>query len=110
MYFNNNNNFYDMGSVSIRPRHLYWEGDVLVAECFVISGFNTPVSNIRVDSLGFANKSGQIADAAFGTLDGLVLQPYTHALWTFRFAPDVIDQFNADLSYLEYHSDVTFSH
>lgn len=108
-FFNENNNFYETGKVSIRPRHVYWDGNVLVAQCFVINGMDTTVYNIRVNALGFANSNGLIADASFGGLQDLTLEPHTHALWTFRFAPDVVSQFGADLSQLDYRSDITSS-
>lgn len=108
-FFNENNNFYETGKVSIRPRHVYWDGNVLVAQCFVINGMDTTVYNIRVNALGFANSNGLIADASFGGLQDLTLEPHTHALWTFRFAPDVVSQFGANLSQLDYRSDITSS-
>ena len=103
-FFNDTNNTYDENAVSIKPRHLYWENGTLVAECFVINGYTTKTYNIKVNELMFANANGVIATASFGELSGLVLEPHTYAVWTFKFAPDVISAPNADLSSLIYRS------
>lgn len=109
-FFNDSNNFYEAGNVSIRPRHMYWDGNVLVAQCFVINGLGEPVTNIVVNDLDFSNGSGLIADAQFGALQGLTLQPYSHVLWTFKFGADTVYLSGADLSSISYHSSVSFDH
>ena len=109
-FFNDNNNFYENGQVNIRPRHMYWDGNVLVAQCFVINGMDKPVYNIEVQDLDFSNGNGLIADARFGVLQGVTLQPYTHVLWTFKFGSDTVVQSGADLSSISYHSSVSFDH
>lgn len=109
-FFNDSNNFYENGQVNIRPRYMYWDGNILVAECYVINGLDTPVTNIVVNDLDFSNASGLIADAQFGTLQDVTLQPYTHILWTFKFGSDVVLQAGGDLSSISYHSNVSFDH
>ena len=109
-FFNDSNNFYEVGQVNVRPRHMYWDGNVLVAQCFVINGLDTPVTNINVKDLDFSNGSGLIADAQFGILQGVTLQPHTHVLWTFKFGSDVVYQPGGDLSSIDYHSRVSFDH
>jgi SLAP domain-containing protein len=109
-FFNDSNNFYEAGQVNVRPRHMYWDGNVLVAQCFVINGLDTPVTNINVTDLDFSNGSGLIADAQFGILQGVTLQPHTHVLWTFKFGSDVVYQPGGDLSSIDYHSRVSFDH
>lgn len=109
-FFNDQNNFYSEGEVSIRPRHLYWDGDVLVAQCFVINGLNEKVSKIKVDQLKFGNDDGVIANAQFGELEDLTLSPYCHVLWTFYFGEDVVEMVDADLSSLNYYSSVSYRH
>lgn len=109
-FFNDSNNFYENGQVNVRPRHMYWDGDVLVAQCFVINGLDKPVFNINVEDLDFSNGNGLIADAQFGILQGVTLQPHTHVLWTFKFGSDVVYQSGGDLSSIDYHSSVSFDH
>ena len=110
-FTNNNNFFYDMDSVSIRPKHLYWDGDMLVAECFVTNGKNTTVSNIQVERLAFGNEAvGTFVDGAFGHIDGLSVPAYGYAVWTFTFSDGAVAHAGADLSSLTYESNVSFSH
>ena len=99
-FFNDANNAYDANALSIKPRYVYWDGDMLVAECFVINGFGHNVYDISVDSLGFSNQSGDIAKGAFGALDGVVIAPYSYVTWTFTFSPDAVFAAGADLSSL----------
>lgn len=98
VFYNPNNTAYDMNALSIKPGRVYYEGDTLVAECFVINGFNHNVFNISVTELSFANEDGAIASASFGDLQGLTLAPYTYAVWTFTFGPDCIERQGADLT------------
>ena len=109
-FLNDNNNFYDQNAVSVRPRYVYWKDGKLVAECFVVNGFSHPVYNIEVKGLKFSNGHGVIADAAFGKLDGVVLQPYTHVMWTFTFPADCITKYGADITSLIYNSSVSNSY
>ena len=106
-FLNNNNNFYDQNAVSVRPKHVYWENGKLVAKCFVVNGFNHPVFNIEVKNLSFSNKDGLIAEGAFGKLNGVTLQPYTHIEWTFTFPADCIAKYGADITSLIYNSNVS---
>ncbi len=98
VFYNPNNTAYDANLLSVKPGRVYWEGDTLVAECFVINGFSHNVYGITVKELTLSNKDGVIASAGFGELQGLVLAPYTNAVWTFRFSADCIQRQGADLT------------
>ncbi len=100
VFFNANNNIVQKNCISIRPRYVYWENGYLVAECFVINGYDYAVSQINVKNLSFSNSRGLIASAGFGTIGNVTLQPNAHVVWTFKFAPNTISQTNADLSSL----------
>jgi len=99
-FFNENNNYYDVNAISIKPRYVFWQDGRLYAECFVINGFAHNVYNINVKSLTFGNADGQIASAGFGTLNDVVLPPYTHIIWTFEFPAECVSTANAELSSL----------
>lgn len=99
-FVNLSNYAYDVNSLSIKPRHVYWQDGKLVAECFVINGYAHTVYNIEVKSLSFANPDGLIAAGSFGSLQNLVLGPYQYAVWTFTFSPDCISAAGASLSTL----------
>ncbi len=98
VFYNPNNTAYDANALSIKPGRVYYDGDTLIAECFVINGFAHNVYGITVKELTFSNKDGLIATAGFGELQGLDLAPYTNTVWTFRFSADCIEQMNADLT------------
>ena len=109
--FVNENNFqYDTDAVSIRPRHLYWDGDTLVAECFVTNGKSTPVYNIEVKALKFSNQEGTFADGGFGLIDGLTVPAYGYTTWTFTFSGEAVLAAGADLASLRTESSVSFRH
>lgn len=111
VFFNPNNSNYDLNAVSIKPRYVYWENGMLVAECFVINGFSHNVFNINVKSITFGNPSGMIASGSgFGVLNNVTLPPYTNIIWTFRFAPDAITNYGADLSQLSWDVNVSNSY
>ena len=109
-FLNYSNNAVDVNTVSIKPYHVYWEDGCLIAECYVINGLNTPASNIRVDSLSFENGSVKIASGGFGELSGLVVAPYSYAKWTFGFVPADVENYGADLGYIKWSVDCSYSH
>ncbi len=105
-FLNENNNFYDKDAVSVRPKYVYWYDGKLIAECFVVNGFDHPVFNIDVKKLSFSNEDGLIAEGVFGKLNGVTLQPHTHIVWTFTFSEDCIAKYAADITSLIYNSNV----
>jgi len=98
-YYNADNTYYDVDKVSVKPKYVYWNGDVLVAECFVINGYSYDVSNVDLQVFTLENTEGVIASASFGNLNGLTLEPHTYREWTFNFDGGVYN-YNADLSKL----------
>lgn len=110
-FFNENNSNYDSNAISVKPRYVYWENGELVAECFVINGFSHNVFNIDVKSISFSNSSGLIASGSgFGVLSGVTLPPFTNIVWTFRFSPDTVVNYGADLSRLTCNARVSNSY
>ena len=101
---------YSMNQINVSPRHVYWDGNTLVAECYIVSGLNTTSYNFELKQLTFENHSGMIADAYFGQLEGLSIAPYSYAIWTFHFSADVITQQGADLSYLKWSNSIHYNY
>lgn len=109
VFFNPSNNILENGNVTIRPRRVHWEGDTLVAECFVINGKDTVVYNIVVEELSFESKAdGFITGGSFGALENLSINPGAHAIWTFHFTD--VENAGADLSSLGCSYDVSYRH
>ncbi len=100
-FINSSNNYVSAGDLAIRPYRVYWEGNVLHAECFVVNGLPRTAYNITVENITLANRSGVIASARFGVMQNASVAPGGYIVWTFSFAPDVISMQGADLSYLE---------
>lgn len=99
-FYNDNNLGYNVDSITINPRHVYWEDGKLVAECFVINGFSHSIYNVDIESFALGNNAGIIASASFGVLDDVVIAPYSYIVWTFVFPADCVFMPNADLSIL----------
>lgn len=102
IFFNENNNTFDVNALTVKPRYVYWGKDgALYAECFVINGYSHNVFNINVKSITLSNKSGVIAEGTdFGVLNGVTLAPRTHVVWGFKFTGDAVKKYGADLSTL----------
>lgn len=98
VFYNPNNTAFDANAVSVKPGRVYYDGETLVAECFVINGFGHNVYGISVNELTLSNEDGVIATAGFGELRGLTLAPYTYSTWTFYFSDDCIESMTADLT------------
>lgn len=110
--FINTTNFAEAyNDLAVRPRHMYWDGDVLVAECFVINGKDTTAYNIKLEGLRFANDDGVFADGGFGLLEGATVAPHSYITWTFRFHNDAVEAAGADLTGVIHHEySLSFSH
>lgn len=109
VFLNNSNGLIEKGAVVIRPRYVYWDGDKLIAECFVVNGFDTAASNINLKSLIFEDGDGNvIAGGEFGSIDGLVVGANSYVIWTFTFSGDAVVSSNHALSRLVCKYDVGY--
>ena len=97
-FYNDTNYLYDLNLVSVKPKHMYWENGMLIAECFVINGLDTTVYDVNVEALQLANDAGDFAGASFGVLQGTAIAPYSYIVWTFTFPADCVYTNNADLT------------
>ncbi len=105
-FINNSNVVFEDNALTIRPKYVRWEGDMLVADCFVINGLDKPVYNISVGELTFTN----LASAAFGKMEGAAIEARSYIVWTFYFNADTVQQLYGDLSSLECHFAVDYSY
>ena len=113
-YFFNETNYMPnaKNEVCIKPRYVYWEGDKLVAECFVINSFDTTVYNIDVETLSFSNDGGasEFVNGYFGLMEGASVPANSYIIWTFTFSGDAVYKYVDDLSTLRYHSSVNYKY
>lgn len=108
-YFNDNVSE-DYGLVSVKPYHVYYKGDKVYAECYVINGFNHPVWNILVNSLTLSDGKNVFANAAFGRMGNVSLGAHCYVKWTFVFEKNAVLHQNADLDYLRYSASTEYSY
>lgn len=109
-FINHSNNFVSPGDLAIRPKYVYWDGNTLVAECYIVNGLSRPVYNINVCNITLNNRSQQIAAAVFGVCNGLTVQPNQSVVWTFRFGADCIQSMGADITYLECGAEANYNY
>ena len=82
----------------IKPYHVYWDGGELIAECYVINGYDYDVSNITYGKITVSNKDGVIASYTFKKLEGVVLSANKIIVQTIVFEPGHVTSPGADLS------------
>ena len=87
--YSNANNYskylYD-GKITIAPKNLYYSGSTLIAECFVVNGMNSSISNVDVTNFQLSNSSGTFAQGRFGVVNnGRAIKAHSYITWTFRF-------------------------
>lgn len=103
------NTNYKAGQITLRPKHIYWNDGVLVAECYVINGFDKTVQVVKVDKLTLYTKAGVIAEDGFSLSNPVVLPTHTNGIVTFRFSGSTVKMLNADLTGgVETISDVSY--
>lgn len=102
VFYNPNNVVFDDDDLGIRPMHVYYDGDTLVAKCFVLNGFDKTIHSIHVDKLVITDdRTGQVlAQASFGELEGLSLAPQSYGEWTFVFPAETVLEEDGNLESL----------
>ena len=110
VFVSDNNIVFEENALTVRPKYVYWNEGKLVAECFVINGFYTTASNIKINSLTFANADSNLADATFGQLNNVTISPRSYLVWIFVFEENVVSNVGADLSFLRCGYDTTCTH
>lgn len=109
--FRNDLNYaYDLNSVSVKPKHVYWQDGKLYAQCFVINGLGQTVYNVNIKGFRLSNESVNIAEASFGVLSGVSIAPYSYIVRTFVFPADCIITPDADLSSLISYSSTSYAY
>ena len=98
VFYNPDNAVFTEGKVTILPMHVYYEGDQVVAKCFVLNGTDKTAENIRVDGLIFLNGDEAICAGQFGLLEDMTLQPHTYEEWIFVFPEELVERWNGDFT------------
>lgn len=93
---------YVEGQVVVQPIRVYYEGDELVALCYVTNGAEDTATSIDVRSFAVLVKGQELAIAGFGVLEGVELAPNDHMVWEFRFPKSAVVKKNARLNDAEF--------
>lgn len=105
VYYNTGNAHFDPGTLTLQPKHVYYDGNEIVAVCFVLNGTDATVSNIHVEKfILYDHQNRKICAAAFGEIKDMVLEPNQYAEWTFRFPAATVLDPEADLTALRVES------
>lgn len=108
-FYNENNNSVEPNAMAIKPLFVTWDvgGEYLVAECFVINGFDHDVYDIVVNSLEVYNADGLIASGSFGLLRDLGLDAGDFTIWRFVFNTSCVVEPNAALQTLTFKYNIS---
>lgn len=98
-----------LGEIAIQPTHVYYEGEELIAICYVINGTDQPVSDVDVCSLRLIENGREFAAANFGILEGITLEPGESVQWCFRFPKEAILTWEARLPDLKWQAECRHS-
>lgn len=95
--------------VHIVPYHIWYQDDELIADCYVVNTDAQSVTNIYVSDLKIGNKSGTFAEAKFGYLDNLTIEPMDYIRHRFVFTNDDFEY--ADLTdFIQYDALVSWGY
>lgn len=97
--------------IVIKPKYVRYSGNEIIAECYIVNGFNCTVKNISVKSFKlYDSKKKVICSAEFGKLSKVKIDAYGHIDWRFVFRADCVKNKKASLKKLSWGSTSTFDY
>ena len=97
-YINQYNYEPEEGVLSIKPANVYYNGDSIIAKCYIINGTDHKVEKVIINDLEFSVNGETICEAAFNSTSVSVgLEPGEHVLQTFTFPAETVMLPNASL-------------
>ena len=94
---------FDSYDISIQPKEVYYDGDELVAICYIVNGTDYTVYDIDLKELQLQNEYVEIANANFGLIKGVKIPPKSYIEHTFRFPSNTIYTYGANLNQVTTH-------
>lgn len=86
------------GVLSVKPANVYYNGDTIVAKCYIVNGTDHTVDNVLINDLELSVNGETVCEAAFNKTSVEVnLESGDHYLQTFTFPAETIKQWDADL-------------
>ena len=95
-------------TLSINPSELYYDGNDLVAVCYICNGYSKTLKDIDVVEFTISNDKGVIASKGFGILKDVTIAPDKSSKWTFRFSGSDIKQNPDNFNVLYWESKASF--
>ena len=110
-YVNKSGSYVEHGNVSVQPKHVYWDNDTLVAECYIVNGLDRTVYNLVMTELIFGNQNSAFAARYTETpLEGMTIAPYATQTYTFRFSGSEVTAPGAKLNPLGWSTSISYSY
>lgn len=108
VYYNEDNNSIENGVVAIKAKHMYYDGDELVAICYITNGTNESIYNISLDRLSvYSDSKSLIAEASF-VLDDINIKAGKYEEYTLRFPAHTVKNFYASLNNISLEQDGSY--
>lgn len=98
VYRNNSAPVFQQDQIAVQPIKVWYDGDELVALCYVMNGTDQTVSNVKIYGMYLTNQGKELAAANFGVLEDVTIAPGKVIQWKFRFPKDTVFVQDAELT------------
>lgn len=100
--------------IQVIPYHVWYKGNRMYVDCYIVNMESSTITNLNVNEIIISNSEGVIADAAFGAIKGLALNPKEYAIHRFVFRKGTFKevdltkgiQYNAETTWFSSTDDV----
>ncbi len=99
---------YEPNEISLVPKEVYWDGDMLVATCFVVNAMGRRVTNANVRYIKITDGKNIIAEGYFSDAQNFTINSMSYTVHTFRFFGSDIENRNASLEHLVFLSRTSY--
>ena len=108
VFYDDSEPTYRQDEITVQPVHIYYDGDALIAECYINNGTDTTIQELSVPQLTVDRDGSVLAAANFGVLNleskEITIPPQSSITWRFTFYTDTVLKHNATLDGL--HAEV----
>ncbi len=104
------NGRWSQNAITVVPAEVYYENGRLVANCYIVNGYNTLATQVNIPTLiVYGADNVVIADGGFAN-QNLTINAQSYLCYTFTFGGDALELNNADLSFLRFHCEFSARH
>ncbi len=102
---------YTPNNVTVVAKEVYWEGNTLVAHCYIVNAYNYQINRTHVSYIKISNGNGTvIAEGNFNTSQNLTIDGMSYVEHTFTFRDAAIVNRNVDMSVLRVYAKSDYYH